>query len=102
MLEMITLILSFLLSVVPLYLAGIITNIYEVMKYPQTSLLGLGYLGIDRLLAGIILGTIGIAGAFKLSDWIKKKRGKVMWSYQGLSFMAAALIILTSILLVIT
>ena len=93
--EIIIVIISFLMIAVPLYYVGTITNFNMVRSMPDHhSMLGLGVLGIDKLLIGMIVGTIGVWFAFTLSDRIKKQRGKVLWSYQGLSFMFIALIVL--------
>jgi len=94
---------SFVMLVVPLYYAGIIVNADMVKSMPDHhAILGLGVLGIDKLLTGIIIGTIAIWFTFTLSDSIKKQRGRVLWPYQGLSFMTIALFILSSILWIIT
>lgn len=93
---------SFLLTAIPLYLAGIMTNFYIVKSAPQVSMLGLHIFGIDKLLFGTIVGILAVWSSFSTSDYIKKKRGKVLWNYQGLSFMLIALIILTEIFFILT
>lgn len=96
-------ILSFLLLVVPLYFAGVITNFNMVRLMPQHhAMLGLGILGIDKLLTGTILGTLAVLGSFSLSDKIKKIKGKVLWPYQGISFMFITLAILSFIFWLVT
>ena len=47
------------------------------------------------------MGSLGVWGAFALSDYIKKKNGKVLYSYQGVSFMLMTLAVLTLIILII-
>ena len=59
------------------------------------GILGLGELGVDKLLFGIIVGTLAIWGIFAFSDYIKKTNGKVLFPYQGLSFMIITLAILS-------
>ena len=94
---------SFLLLVIPLYYAGTITGFAVVKALPeQYSIFGLGAFGIDKLLFGIILGTFATWFSFEFSDYIKKKRGKVLWNYQGLSFMVITLTLLSILLYIIT
>jgi len=94
---------SFLLFAVPFYYGGLITDFEIVRMMPEDlAILGLGFLGIDKLLAGMLIGSLAIWGVFALSNHIKNKRGSVLWPYQGLSFMFIALVILTIIFLVIT
>lgn len=90
---------SFLLFVIPFYLSGIITPISMVKSMPEHhSFSWLGFLGIDKIMFGIILGTIMIWGSFGLSDHIKNKRGRVLFPYQGISFMVLTLVILSLVL----
>ena len=90
--------LSFLLLAVPLYTAGVITDFEMVMSMPEHhSMLGMGVYGIDKLLFGLIVGTILISGTFTLSDSIKAKRGKRLFAFQGLVFMLTALAIFSLI-----
>ena len=101
--EIAIVILSFLLFVIPFYGAGLITNFDMVKSMPEHhSMLGLGIYGIDKLFFGIIVGTILIWAAFSLSDYIKKKRGKVLYPYQGISFMFIILAVLSLIFWFIT
>ena len=94
---------SFLLLVIPLYLSGIITNIDMVKSMPEHhSILGLGRFGIDKLMFGIIAGSIFIWGSFGLSDYVKIKRGKVLFPYQSISFMLITLAVLSAYLWWIT
>jgi len=96
-------VVSFLLFAVPFYIKGIIINFAMVKSMPEThSMLGMGIYGIDKLLFGMILGTILISGVFSLSDYIKEKRGKRLFKYQGIIFMIATLIIVSLILWLIT
>src|SRR3989344_2082003 len=96
-------ILSFVSIAVPLYYAGMITNVDMVKSMPDHhSILGLGVFGIDKLLVGMIMGTLALLFTFKLSDSIKESRGKVLWPYQGLSFMIGALSILSLALWILT
>ena len=79
--ELLILAVSFLMLVIPLYYAGIITNFDMVKSMPDYhSMFGLGVLGIDKLLLGTIIGTIMTWFVFTLSDSIKKERGRVLCS----------------------
>lgn len=105
--ELVLVAVSFLLLVVPFYYAGLITS-FEMVKSMPThhgmtglGILGLADFGVDKLLFGTIIGTLAIWGIFNLSDYIKKKNGKVIWPYQGLSFMVVALALLTLIFWVV-
>ncbi len=101
--EAVFVILSFLLTAVPFYYAGLITDFEMVRSMPEHhSILGLGVLGIDKLLFGMILGTFVIWFVFNLSDSIKETRKRVLWPYQGLSFMLMALIILSLAFWIVT
>ncbi len=101
--EFIIVLVSFLIFAVPFYYTGLITDVDMVKSMPEHhSMLGLGAYGIDKLLFGMIIGSLAVWGAFSLSDIIKKKRGKVLWDYQGLSFMIMALIILSLIFWLLT
>ncbi|MDP2925122.1 MAG: hypothetical protein Q8N99_01995 [Nanoarchaeota archaeon] len=93
---------SFLLTIIPLYLIGIIRNFEIVRSLPELSMLGLGVFGIDKLLFGTLVGIIVIGSSFSLSDYIKKKNGKVLFPYQGISFMLMTLLILSEIFWIIT
>lgn len=93
---------SFLIFAVPFYYAGLITNFDMVKSMPEHhSMLGLGVFGIDKLLFGMILGSLVIWGVFSFSDHITKKRGKRLLDYQGLIFMLAVLVIFSGILYLI-
>src|SRR3989344_3927981 len=101
--EIIIIIISFLMIAVPFYYSGIIVNADMVKSMPDHhSILGLGVFGVDKLLVGMILGTLALLFTFKLSDSIKESRGKVLWPYQGLSFMIGALSILSLALWILT
>jgi len=106
--ELALVVASFLLLVIPFYYAGLITNIDMVKSMPTHhgmtgfGILGLADFGVDKLLFGTIIGTLAIWGIFNLSDYVKKKNGKVIWPYQGLSFMVVALALLTLIFWVMT
>ena len=93
---------SFLLTITPLYLTGIIKNFDIVKSLPELSMLGLSVLGIDKLLFGIIIGIIAVGSSFSFSDYIKKKNGKVLFPYQGILFMIVALLLLSEVFLIIT
>ncbi len=94
--EVVLVLLSFALLAVPLYTAGIITNFEMVKSMPEHhSMLGMGIYGIDKLLFGMITGTLFVWGAFSFSDYLKKKKGKVLYPYQGLSFMFIILVVLS-------
>lgn len=99
----IVVLISFLLFAGPFYYTGLITNVEMVKSMPEHhAILGLGVLGIDKLLAGMIIGSLAVWGAFTLSDHIVKKRGKRLFDYQGLSFMIMALIILSLVFWLVT
>ena len=93
---------SFLLLIAPLYLAGVINNFEVVKAIPSLSIFGLGAFGIDKLLFGIIIGTIFIFASFSLSDYIRDKNGKVLFPYQGISLMIITLLILSELFWIIT
>jgi len=71
-------ILSLILTIVPFYFAGMFTNPITIM-------------GIDRLLFGILLGSVMAFSGTKLSIWIKTIRCKVLFSYQTIIFVTSAL-----------
>jgi len=93
---------SFLLTIIPLYLAGIIKNFAIVKSLPELSLLGFGVFGIDKLLFGTIIGVVFVGFSFSLSDYIKKVNGKVLFPYQGILFMIITLFIMSEIFWLIT
>ncbi|MDP3026242.1 MAG: hypothetical protein Q8N63_00930 [Nanoarchaeota archaeon] len=93
---------SFLLTIIPLYLAGIIKNFAIVKSLPELSMLGFEVFGIDKLLFGTIIGVIFVGFSFSLSDYIKKLNGKVLFHYQGILFMIFTLLILTEVFWLIT
>ena len=93
---------SFLLTIIPLYLAGIIRNFEIVKSLPELSMLGLSVLGIDKLLFGTIVGVIFIGCSFSFSDYVKKRNRKVLFPYQGIVFMIVALLILSEVFWIIT
>ena len=92
---------SFLLTIAPLYLAGVIKNFEAVKAVPSLSMLGLNVFGIDRLLFGSIIVTLFVFASFSLSDHIKRKKDKVLFPYQGISFMILTLLILSNIFWII-
>lgn len=95
--------LSFLLLFIPLYMKGIIANFEMVRSLPEVhSMLGMGIYGIDKLLFGIIFGTLMISGVFSLSDYLKEKNGRRLFAYQGLVFMIASLIVFSGIFWLLT
>lgn len=101
--ETILVVASFLLLAVPLYSAGIITDFEMVKSMPEHhSMLGMGIYGIDKLLFGMVTGSIIIWNVFGFSERIKRKKGKVLFPYQGLSFMMFALAILSAAFWLIT
>lgn len=106
--ETIMVIISFLLFAIPFYKIGIITNFEMVKSMPEQhamtglGIFGLGQFGIDKLLFGIIVGSIVLWLVFSLSDYIKKKKGKTLYKYQGISFMLITLAILSLIFWLIT
>ena len=93
---------SFLLTIIPLYLTGVIKNFELIKSLPELSMFGLGYLGIDKLLFGTLVGVIAVGSSFTFSDYIKKRNGKVLFSYQGISFMIIILLMLSEIFWMIT
>lgn len=106
--EALLVLISFLVIAIPFYYAGLIINFDMVRSMPEAhgmtglGVLGLSQFGIDKLLFGMILGTLAVWGVFSLSDHIIKRRGKRLFDYQGFIFMLASLIILSSILYLIT
>ena len=101
--ESILVVLSFLLLAVPLYTGGVIVDFEMVKSMPEHhSVLGMGLYGIDALLFGMIAGSVAIWGVFGFSEHIKRKRGRVLWPYQGVSFMFITLAVLSFILWLIT
>ncbi len=89
---------SFLMLAIPLYTANVITDFEMVKSMPDHhSMLGFGIYGIDKLLLGIITGTLLILGVFTLSDRIIEKRGKRLLPFQGMVFMLISLAILSLI-----
>ena len=94
---------SFALTVIPFYVAGLITNFDMVKSMPaHHAILGLGIFGIDKLLTGIFFGTAGIWFALWLSDAIKEDRGKSLWPFQGVSFVVIAGVAMSLVLWGIT
>ena len=99
---------SFLLIVAPFYYYGLIIDFNMVKSMPYAhgmaglGVFGLAQFGIDKLLFGIILGTLLIWGVFSFSGHITKKRGKRLFDYQGLILMLTSLIVLSLILYLIT
>lgn len=93
---------SFILTIAPLYLTGIIINFEIVKSLPELSMLGLEVFGIDKLLFGTIVGILAIGVSFSFSNYIKKRKGKVLFPYQGILFMIITLLILSEVFWVIT
>ncbi len=90
---------SFFLTAVPFYSVGLITSFEMVKSMPEHhAMLGLGVFGIDKLLTGIIFGTLGVWLALWLSNEIKEMRGKNLWPFQGVSFVAIASIAMSLVL----
>lgn len=101
--EIAIVIISFLMIAIPMYYTSIIINFDMVRSMPDYhSMLGFGVFGIDKLLLGMIIGTLALWFAFTLSDSIKAQRGRVLWPYQGLSFMFIALVILSTVFWMLT
>lgn len=95
--------LSFLLLAVPMYMKGMIIDFAMVKSMPEMhSMLGMGIYGIDKLLLGIITGTLLISGVFSFSDYLKKKKGKRLFMYQGMVFMLISLAIFSGIFWLLT
>lgn len=93
---------SLLALVVPLYYAGIITDIEVVRSMPDYhAVLGMESLGFDRLFSGTIIGTVMIAAIFLANDALVAGKGKRYIPYQGMVLIAIALVI-TTILLRVT
>ncbi|HMA05949.1 MAG TPA: hypothetical protein VKO45_08505 [Methanomicrobiales archaeon] len=95
---------SLLLLAVPLYMTGTITNVGVVRALPgYPSIFGLGALGLDKLFAGLLIGTFLVAGVFTMSDRIIEKRGgKRLFRYQGMILMAISVAIFAVILWAMT
>lgn len=99
LLEALIVVGTFLTFGIPFYYTGLITKTNVVKLMPETySIFGFGALGVDSLLFGMILGSIVVWGAFSFSEYIKKKKGKVLFPYQGVTFMLGSLMILAGIL----
>jgi len=94
---------SLLLLAVPLYLAGIITNFALVRSIPDyPSLFGLAALGLDKLFAGLLIGTALVAGVFTASDYLVERRGKRLFRFQGMVLMAITVAVFACIFWVVT
>lgn len=88
--------ISLLALAIPLYYAGLITNLEVVKSMPDYhALLGMEAIGLDKLFSGLIFGTTLIAGVFTVSDYITAKRGTRLFRYQGMILMAVTLVIVT-------
>ena len=99
----ILILLSFLSLVIPLYLKGVIIDFEMVKSMPNVhSMLGMGIYGIDKVLFGIIFGTLLISGVFSFSDYLKEKNGKRLFAFQGFVFMMITLAIFSLIFWLIT
>lgn len=91
--------ISLLALAIPLYFAGIITNLEVVKSMPDYhAVLGMEVFGLDKLFSGLVFGTALIAGVFTISDYITAKQGKRLFRYQGMILMAIALVISTVLL----
>ncbi len=96
-------VIMFFLFAVPFYYKGLIINFEMVRSMPAAhSMLGMGIYGIDKLLFGMIVGTILLTAVFGISDHIKLKRGKRMFMFQGLVFMIIALAVFSLIFWLLT
>jgi hypothetical protein len=74
----------YLLTIAPLYYMG-------VMGHPYNQ-----FFGIDKLLVGIIFGTIGFFGGSILNLWLKKKNGgKVYIKFQRVLIPVAILLLIS-------
>jgi hypothetical protein len=101
--EFIIVLASFLLLTTIFYMAGLIMSFDMVRNMPDKySIFGLGIFGIDKLLFGMIIGTLPLWLTFKFSEYIKRKRGKVLWPYQSISFMLIVLIVLSFVFWILT
>jgi len=88
--------ISLLALAIPLYYAGLITNLEVVRSMPDYhSILGMEALGLDKLFSGLIFGTALTASVFTVSDYIIAKRGERVFRYQGMILMAATMVIVT-------
>ncbi len=73
----------YLITILPLYFSGIIGHPYNE------------FCGMDKLLFGIICGSIGFLAGALLSLWLKKKHGgKVYFPFQKVVLPVAMLIII--------
>ena len=106
--EVLLVLASFLLLAIPFYSTGMIINFSMVKSMPEAhgmtglGVLGLANFGVDKLLFGMILGSLVIWGVFSFSEHITRKIGKRLFDYQGMAFMLASLMILSLILYLIT
>jgi len=91
--------ISLLALAIPLYFAGIITDLEVVKSMPDYhAILGMEAIGLDTLFSGLVLGTVLIAGIFTVSDYITAKRGTRLFRYQGMILMAVTLVVVTVVL----
>lgn len=79
--EYVITILSFAATAIPFYFAGLIGNPMFV-KW-----------GMDMLLLGMIVGTVGTVVGYEISKLIKAKRGKTLIPFQTIIFTITILVI---------
>ena len=68
---------SFLLTIIPLYLAGIINNLAIVKSLPELSVLGLEYLALINYSLELLLGLLRLDPHLVLVIILRKKRARV-------------------------
>ncbi len=89
---------SFLFTAVPFYYASVITNFEMVKSMPEHhAVFGLGVFGIDKILFGMILGTLGVWLALRISNTIKETRGKGLLPFQGVAFVIIASAVMSAV-----
>ncbi|OGY42444.1 MAG: hypothetical protein A2Y67_00165 [Candidatus Buchananbacteria bacterium RBG_13_39_9] len=80
----------YLLVILPLYFSGVIGHPYNQ------------FCGLDKLLFGIIIGSIGFFAGAILNLWLKKKnQGKVYFPFQKVVLPVGILIIISVVLYII-
>ena len=91
-------ILSFVLTVVPFYIGGLITSFSMVRSMPEHhSMLGLGVLGIDKLLIGIIVGSVLSYLWMNFGSKIRNKKRKLYVPFQTIILTVVTLIVFSLI-----
>ena len=83
--ELLLIILALASTIIPLYLAGLIGNMPSKL------------FGVDKLLLGILAGSLATYLGFFVSNIIKKKREKVLFPFQTIILTLAFLLLSSAI-----